>query len=94
MSLGDKIEASLRRTTYPIMLKASLGQIPEPMIKKIFEAYFKFMIVLFKIISIATVSVTFLWFLPNYLKLGVDRTILIALVTLIIILRFGKLKVD
>jgi hypothetical protein len=90
-----KIEEWARRTLLPMMKKINFEKtLKEETINKIFEAYIKTMKLLFKTITIITISLTFLWFLPTKLGLGTEKTILISLVTIMIHLRIGKTKVS
>jgi hypothetical protein len=65
----------------------------ETRLTKWLDTYIKFLNIIFKIITGMTISGTFLWFLPTYLKFGWERTGVIVLVVILLQLRYGQTKV-
>lgn len=51
----------------------------------------KFIDWLYKAISTLTISITLLWFIPIYLKRGYETSIILALILILIQLRWGKI---
>lgn len=91
--MKPKLEKNIRKVAYPIILRASLGQIPEKKLGEMLDKYIKFLDIAFKIITGVTISVTFLWFIPVYLGYGYDRVMVILLLVVMAILKFGTIKV-
>jgi len=96
--MNKKIEKWIREFAWKGMIKANninkkMGvDLGEKRLTKWLERYIKFLDITFKIITGVTISGTFLWFLPTYLKFGWERTIAIILCAILLQLRYGSIK--
>jgi len=97
--MNDKVEKWIRKTCWNGMIKANninkkMGvDLGETRLTRWLDRYIKFLNIVFKIITGVTISGTFLWFFPIYLKLGWERTGVIVLVVILLQLRYGKTKI-
>jgi hypothetical protein len=97
--MNPKIEKWIRTYAWKGMIIANninkkMGvDLGEKKLTKWLDTYIKFLNITFKIITGMTISGTFLWFLPIYLKLGWERTGVIVLVVIFLQLRYGQTKV-
>ena len=96
--MNKKVEEFIRKTCWKGMIKANninkkMGvDLGEKRLTRWLEKYIKFLDTTFKIITGATVSLALVWFFPIYLKIPYDRMILIVLVIILLLLKFGSIK--
>jgi hypothetical protein len=98
--MNKKIEGWIREFAWKGMIKSNninkkMGvDLGEERLTRWLEKYIKFLDVAFKIITGATLSLALLWFFPVYMKVPMDRMILILLVIILLQLRMGKTKIE
>lgn len=98
--LNKKFEDWLEKKTYSILIKSNQFNIKhmkvdlgEEFLKKMSKTYMKILLAIFKIIGVATFSLTMLWLLPVHFKVSYEKIYAILLVVIFIQIRFiaGKI---
>jgi len=98
--MNKKVESWIRKKTWKSLMmvkritaRMGVNIYSNELLTKIHEGYMKFLNIAYNIISAVTVSGTFLWFMPIFLKLGWERTGVIVLVVILLKLQFSKINV-
>jgi hypothetical protein len=98
--MHPKVETFINDKTWKALMKvkqfsANIGADIYSMnfLTKLHKGYMKFLNVAFHIITMATISLSLLWFFPIYLHVAYDRMMLIVLVLILLQVRYGSMKV-
>jgi len=97
--MNVKVEKWIREFAWKGMIMANninkrMGvDLTEERLMRWLDNYIKILNIAFKFITGATLSLALLWFFPTYLRIPVDRMILVVLVIILLQLRFGQTKI-
>jgi hypothetical protein len=97
--MNAKVEKIIRKTAWSGMIAANninkkMGvDLGEQRLTKWLDKYIKFLDIVFRFITGATLSLALIWFFPVYLKISYERMILVVLVIILLQLRFGQTKI-
>jgi hypothetical protein len=76
---------------YDVLRKVSHEDFKDTWLRNVSFYTIKFIDFIYRLITMLTLSITLIWFIPIYLKRGYEVSIIIALLLILIQLRWGKI---